>query len=213
MLDYIGHAKREGYGPLFAQRDQENAKSYLRGGKDIIYPSTGTSPDFESIRAVLKKARSMQAQVHLVIYPYHAHILELFHYTGLWGAFEDWKRELVKLVNSEASESGDTVRLWDFSGYNAFTTEGVPDSTDRRTIVRWYWEAGHFKKELGDVVLNRVLGSTAKESSNSSDFGVLLSPTNIEAHLQAIRSARANYQREHKDEILRLRSLVERLKN
>jgi hypothetical protein len=212
MLDYIGHAKVEGYGPLFAQRDEENAKNYLRGGKKIINPSTGTSPDFESIRALLRQACSMHAQVHMVIYPYHAHILELFHYTGLWGAFEDWKRELVKLVDSEASKSEATMRLWDFSGYSAFTTEAVPDSTDRRSSVRWYWEAGHFKKELGDVVLDRVLGSKAEVSSDSSDFGVVLSPNNIEAHLESIRLARANYQREHKDEIVRLSRLVERLK-
>src|SRR6266705_1561936 len=34
--DYIGIARREGYFALFRQRDQENARTYLRGPKTIF---------------------------------------------------------------------------------------------------------------------------------------------------------------------------------
>jgi hypothetical protein len=211
MLDYIGHAKREGYAALFAQRDAENAKSYLKGGNRVIHPATGTSPEFEAIRDMLRQARRSRARVHLVIYPYHAHILELFDLAGLWGPFEDWKRELVRLVESEGRQSGSTISLWDFSGYNAFTSEAVPEVGDTHNIMQWYWEAGHFKKELGDIVLDRILDQMSQTQSGAERFGMLLSRQDIESHLRSIRLARTEYRRERQSEVVRLRRLVEQI--
>ena len=43
---------------------------------------------------------------------------------------------------------------------------------DLSAATQWYWEAGHFKKALGDVVLSQVL-STDKSASDR-EFGTLL---------------------------------------
>ena len=54
--------------------------------------------------------------------------------------------------------TGGTVEVWDFSGLSTETLEPIPDRLDRRTRMKYYWEAGHFKKELGDQIIGRVLG-------------------------------------------------------
>jgi hypothetical protein len=111
----------------------------------------------------------------------------MFGAAGLWPAFEDWKRRLTEI----AAGGGETVALWDFSGFSEYSTEMIPGPGDRQTEVRWYWEAGHFKKELGDVVLDRVLLSEGTVGPDG--FGVRLTPANIDAHLGRVREHRSAF--------------------
>ena len=61
-----------------------------------------------------------------------------------------------------------------FSGITPETLEAIPSAGDRRTHLRYYWESGHFKKELGDRAMARILG-------NPVDFGVQLRGETIDA--------------------------------
>jgi hypothetical protein len=59
--------------------------------------------------------------------------------------------------------------------------------------MRWHWEPGHFKKELGDLVLDRILDVPAPADTPVEDFGIKLTPANIESHLAGVRSHRDRY--------------------
>jgi hypothetical protein len=65
------------------------------------------------------------------------------------------------------------VEVWDFSGVAPETLEAIPAKGDRQTRLTNYWEAGHFKKELGDLVIDRLLGK-------QSNFGIKLNSGNID---------------------------------
>jgi hypothetical protein len=65
--------------------------------------------------------------------------------------------------------------LWDFSGYNDFSTEAVPAPGDKKSATRWYWESGHFKSSLGDLILARIYDEEA------SSLGRCLGPANVDA--------------------------------
>jgi hypothetical protein len=121
-------------------------------------------------------------QCTFIIYPYHVHILELFSLSGLWSYFEDWKRELVHVAD-QVSPAGvrHAVVLWDFSGYHQYALEPVPRLGDRATQVNWYWEAGHFKRALGEKMLAAIYGREAEP------IGKRLDADNIESHLANIR--------------------------
>jgi hypothetical protein len=81
--------------------------------------------------------------------------------------------------------SGTTnVRLFDFSGYNEFTTERLPPPGDRRTTMRWNWEARHYKAALGEEMLERMWGGAHR-------FGFVLTPTTVENVLAEIRESRS----------------------
>jgi len=82
------------------------------------------------------------------------------------------------LTYEEATASGSArpFLLWDFSGCHSVTIEDVPASGDLRSEMRWYWEAGHFKKELGDLVLDKVLDHPDPQRKVPAGFGTLLTP-------------------------------------
>jgi hypothetical protein len=199
MHDYEQIAASEGYFNLFRQRDTENLRAYQRRPKNLYTRGTHTSPAFEDVMAILDSARARGIPVRVVIYPYHAHLLEILRITGCWELFEEWKRELAHRV---ASHGRDGAMLWDFSGYHRYAREVVPERGDRKTRVRWYWEAGHFKKELGHQVLERLFGA------GDPEFGVMLTPDNVEAHLQAISLAGETYRQERPETVASLERLA-----
>jgi hypothetical protein len=54
--------------------------------------------------------------------------------------------------------------------------------------MKYHWEASHYKKELGDIVLERLLNI-----SPYKDFGVELNSENIDSHIQKLRDDRVKF--------------------
>ena len=133
-----------------------------------------------------------------MIYPYHAHLLETIRITGHWQAFEEWKREIVSSVWAEGrAADGMPAPVWDFSGFNELTSGSVPPKGDHHDKMRWYWEAGHFKRDLGDLVLARIIGHT----NSVPGFGVLLDPGNVEGLIESIEKQEIAYRRNHENDV------------
>ncbi|NBC10896.1 MAG: hypothetical protein GVY24_04065 [Planctomycetes bacterium] len=149
----------------------------------------------DALAAVLQRARERGVRVTLVLTPTHAVRLVNFERRGLWGAFERWKRELVARVEQiNAAESpGPAVALWDFSTFDPPNTEPIPAAGDTETVMRWYWDPGHFRPALGDRVLSRVTGTAADDAT----FGTQLAGESLGAHLSRERQRRAAYIAEH----------------
>lgn len=179
LFNYTPEVARSGHHALFQQRAMENAKVWARKPRMIHPPDAARSEDAVALQAILETAGAAGSQVHLVIYPYHAQIRLVMKRLALDGLFRDWKRDLVQMADASAGRQGagaSTVSVWDFSGVSPYTTEAIPAAGDRQTRLQNYWEAGHFKKALGDHVLSRVLGQTG-------DFGVQLNATMLEPWL------------------------------
>ena len=200
--DYIGIARREGYFAMFRQRDQENARAYQRGPKSIVQVGGRPAPAFGAVDHIIALARARGITLRFVIYPYHVHTLVLFDLTGLWPAYEAWKRELVRQVDA-ASETMD-VQLWDFSGFSSYTDERVPSPGDTRTELQWYWEAGHFKKSLGNLLLARMFDG----DGSTEHWGRRLTSRNVDEQLRLQRAARDEHERTHPDDVTDLEKLV-----
>ena len=141
---------------------------------------------FRFLQDIVRLALDHNAKIVLFIQPYHADYLELMHEKRLWTSFEDWKRALVRLVEFDRASHPGEIRLFDFSGYNGFTTESVPVRGDLTSQMRWYWEPGHYKSELGDRMIAAMF-------NGATDFGVELNSGNIESHLAEIALARSHY--------------------
>ncbi len=114
-----------------------------------------------------------QHNITLVVFisPSHVTQWETARAAGLWKDFEEWKRELVKMTP-----------IWDFSGYNSITTETINEDTKN------YIDSSHYRKEVGDLILNRVFNDQIDEVP--PDFGILLTPDNVENHLKMIQEQR-----------------------
>lgn len=201
MRDYIKIAADEGYWRLFRQKDLANSRSFARRPTALIHADGREGAPLRELRKILALCRERGIDLRLVIYPYHAHLLEIIAATGHWPTFEQWKRQLVRLVDEEGRG---TVALWDFSGFDSHTAEAVPPPGDRRTTMRWYWEAGHFKRELGDQVLARVFGEAAAEPG----FGVRLDAGNVEAHIVGLQAQREAYRAAHPADVRDIAEIV-----
>jgi hypothetical protein len=191
--NYESLARREGYFALFQQRAQENTKIFFRKAKDSL-----SQTDFDHLHAILDLAAESGSDVTLVIYPYHAQILALFEKTGLAPAFEEWKDLLIQQVSAARQRHpGARIALFDFSGYNSYNCEKIPAKGDRMSAPHWYWEAGHFKKQLGDIVLESIFSGPVNPglipydgSGTLEKFGFRLEESNRILNIQRIRLER-----------------------
>jgi len=200
MRDYVKLARDEGYHALFAQKDASNMRSYFSRPRDLTDAQGRPALGFEQLSKVLRLCREQGIEVRLLLYPYHAHFLEIIRMTGHWEAYERWKQQLVTLV--ESNEPG--VRLYDFGGYSEFTTEAIPAAGDRRSTVRWYWEAGHFKSELGHEVLARIFDARR----HNDRFGIELTRATLDDRLAQQRELGQAYRQQRRDELGPLRQLA-----
>jgi len=184
LLDYRDLVANDGYAMLFRQRAFESARSLARQPHELYGGGDRTSPALSDLRALLQAAGANRTQMHLVIYPYHLLYLLQLDDAGLWSLFEQWKRDITDFADAARSQGG-RVTVWDFGCAHRLTAEPIPDEGDRKTEMRWYWEAGHFKKQLGDLVLDRILGEALP--AEASDFGIDLVPGTVETRIAGCR--------------------------
>lgn len=164
---------------------------FTRGGVNTI----------NTFRDMVRFARQAGIDLRLFIDPLHARLLLALHEAGLGPQFGAWKRQLVQVLADEARESGrPSFSLWDFADINAVTAETVPPEGDLKSEVKWFWEPSHYKKALGDLMLDRILNAKYAASAVPSDFGVLLTPETIETALAADAGRRADYARRTPDD-------------
>lgn len=167
---------RSGHNAMFRQRAQESLKYWARKPRRLATATGGASADAMALETFLHRASAEADEVHLVIYPYHAQIRLMIERTELTDLYHQWKRELLAAAQ-RASGRRAKVRLWDFSALGDETLESIPLPGDRRSRMTNYWEAGHFKKELGDRMLSQML-------QGQGGFGVLLEPAMLERWLR-----------------------------
>jgi hypothetical protein len=132
----------------------------------------------DAVAAIIAFARAHGLTLTLVIAPHHVDTLELYWRAGLWPRVEQMKAELIALAQAGG------VTLWDFLDYSSFNTEPVPAPGDRRTPTCWFWEPTHFKKQLGEVMIQRMFGA------DGPAFGTVLTPASLPRHDVQIREER-----------------------
>ena len=184
----------EGQASLFRQKNSE----YIDKCLERVAPVDGQSAELQAIEAALQLCQRRGIRVEVYIHPYHADVLEIFDATGHWGNFERWKMLLNRICEAQGSS------LWDFANYSSRTTESPPAEGDRRTIMRWYWESGHYREALGEQVLVEILG----QELPATPAGYQLTPSTLESQLAATRVAAVRYRLELKEQSHRVRRIV-----
>ena len=171
FYDYRKMARDEGYYPLFQQRATDYAKRFVTRPHALRNGQGQSAADFEQLHSILADAAAAGAEIHVAIYPYHAQILAMFEQAGMMPAFDEWKVMLEAQVAAvRAANPGARLTLWDFSGYMPYQCEPIPAKGERGASTAWYWEAGHFKSALGDIMLDRMFAPAAP----AHGFGVML---------------------------------------
>lgn len=175
LRNYLQEVSRNGHHVLFRQRAEENLRNWSGKPKRLRPADGGISEDEMALDAILAHSTASGSRIHLIIYPYHAQIRLLMERMGMGGLFSEWKRQVYGIAERHAAQGGN-IEVWDFSGIGNETLETIPDPGDRRTHLTYYWEAGHFKKELGERVIARILGDDTR-------FGTKLERRTLESWL------------------------------
>jgi hypothetical protein len=185
-------------GTLFPLPEKEYALADPGSGRNSV----------DDFRRLLETARRADIDLRLFISPVHVRLLEVYAQANLWPAYEQWKRQLVATLDAHNSHYSlqQHFPLWDFSGVNSITSEAVPAAGDTQSAMSWYWEASHFKAEAGDLILDRIFACRRPGVSIPDDFGVLLTPSTIEAHLAATASALESWRRQHPEDVADVRA-------
>jgi len=194
LHDYIPIARSAGYQALFEQRLQENISAYRGVRMTSGEPGATEAPEVRALRRMIRTAGKCGAELVLVTYPYHSQLLLLFDELGLWPQFEQWKRVIVRVVDEErARDESLKVRLFDYAYFSGPSQEAIPAAGDRSSEMRWYWEAGHFKKTLGDRVLATVLAGVDSPTAKATLNGLVISGANVESWLAEVRQQKREF--------------------
>ncbi|MGB3691801.1 MAG: hypothetical protein WBG70_00080 [Spirulinaceae cyanobacterium] len=152
-----------------------------------------SSKYFANFEEVVKLCQKHNIDLKVFISPAHATQWESIRSTGRWPVFEEWKRKLVAVTP-----------VWDFSGYNSITRENIRDEMNN------YSDNSHYTKPVGDLILNRIF--SYQEENIPEDFGILLTPENIDSHLAKIRADRENWLKENPEELKLVKTLQQEQK-
>lgn len=140
-------------------------------------------------KTIVDFCKRKNIDLRVFISPEPATQLEAIRVAGLWSVFEQWKREITEVAP-----------LWDFADYNSITIEDI--SKD----MNFFLDGTHYRKEVGDLILNRVL--SYREKTVPDDFGTWLTPETSELHLSKIRANRDIWEKNNPDAV----KLVETIK-
>ena len=166
-------------------RKLRSMMSYFSGyDNNNHYRDTGKD-SFQDLRAILELAYSNDIEMDVIFGPNHILHWESFdHYIGLDKWF-GWKKDVLSAVEDVArSYEKEAYPVYDFSIYHQYTAEPIP--SDKNTLMNLHWELNHYKTELGDLVMDRLLGG-------ESGFGVKLTGDNIDEHIRLQKLQRAQH--------------------
>lgn len=193
-------AAAETYADAFRRKDRNYFRRGLSRGMSLAPSAHWPDGSMIELVRILDFCREKNIKLTLFIHPYHAHVLEILALAGQWEIYEDWKRQVTAVVAADAARHPDKapVPLWDFGYYNAVTTEPVPPREGEQRMT-YYWDSAHYKSTTGRAIGERMLDFGIEPQL--PDFGVLLTPQNIESHLQRTRTDRARYRLERWNEV------------
>lgn len=186
---------------FYGQRDKECVADHMRAGGgtaaavpvrlgDFARGKGPTKDAMEVFDATLANLCRRKIRLRLYINPTHASMHVALHAAGRWQQIEDWQRSLASVADRHRLQGCD-LRLVDFSGFNAVTTEALPQASGRAEM-RYYWEPSHYRANVGRMIMQSMFGGDAG-SRIPEGFGADLTVQTIDAHQRDQRKARDRY--------------------
>ncbi|TGE33836.1 hypothetical protein E4K68_03180 [Desulfosporosinus sp. Sb-LF] len=167
---------------------ERELKVYINSG-EFYYNYKYSAQRLQDVRTMIELCKERKIDVKVFISPSHATQWEAIRTSGLWGQFEQWKRDISAITP-----------VWDFSGYNSITTETISNT------MQYYWDNSHYTEKTGELIVDRLLNHDV--ASIPKDFGRLLKPETVNQAIKEINSERVTWLQNNKKTI----DFVEKLK-
>jgi len=134
----------------------------------------------QALESILKKFVNKGVDVHLFISPQHAKNLMMLDLLNQFDTYFHWMRETLNLCDTLNSLEKNSCDLWNFSGFNAITTERIAD--DNKTQMQHYFETSHYKDNVGELIIQTI---ATKHPINR--FGQQMTDASIDAIINTMQ--------------------------
>jgi len=156
---------------------KDDAQYYKEYPVNYTYKDTNQK-SFPHFEEVVELCYRHKIELDIILGPSHIRQWEALDYYLGYDTWLQWKKDLVIAVDKIASQyNKKQFRMVDFSVYHDLTAEKVPK--DKNIKMKYHWDSNHYKNELGNIVLNKLVGNSQYEG-----FGVGLTLDNIDRHLE-----------------------------
>ncbi len=154
--DFEEAVRIEGPRALFDQKMASLAEKYSRPW--YVRDSQGQlNAQFGELGRFLDITAARGIKVYLFTNPFHESFWDLMRSQGHMPAYNDWMSAIETLVRKHPEGS---VALWDFSRDSTYIHETVPAAGVRSGPLKWFWEPAHYRRELGDLMVNAMLSES-----------------------------------------------------
>jgi hypothetical protein len=169
---------------------------------------------FQLLMNILETSKKEGADVRLFIQPTHAYLLEVFKIMGVMDDYNKWQYKLITLVESVNEKYPESTQfpLWNFGGYNSVAMEEVPSPENPNQGMRWYYDVAHYKKNLGDMIQDRIFNFNEKGKNIPEDFGTQVNTENLAQYQASQDTIQINYSLTNKKDIKELSSSMNSIK-
>ena len=140
----------------------------------------------DALRKIVKKAYEKNIEVIFFISPIHAKLQELMFYDGLEDEYDNFIKLSLKTIEDEKYKDKLNFTLWDFSGFNLYTSSLV----ENEVFNPWFYDGSHYNPQLGDKILKKIFPDNGLESD---PFGRLITSNNIDFHMQKKKEKRKEF--------------------
>lgn len=143
----------EGANSLFVQKGEELARKY--GRPWYFRAQDGALPEqFALLAQFLDVLQARDIRVTLFTNPLHQEFWSMLRREGHMDEYDDWRAALLQMLRNRRDPG---LRFWDFAPDSQYIHEPVPPPADRSGPLQWFWEPSHYRRELGDLMLARML--------------------------------------------------------
>jgi|GEM_PF-3478551 len=189
-LEFQDFVNKQGYAPLFEAKEWDYIQNAMMRPKRVSWDDLGSNIEWQALDDLIQWAESHDVKLIFFSHPYHVSFLNMIDQSGLWPAFENWKLS----VSKRAQVHG--IPFWDF----AVTSQETAEVVEQNGQMRFYWEAGHYKVAMGDLIMGQMRGRDG--------FGHLLNDMYMTDYLKSQRLALQRYNGAHPESARRIRDAV-----
>lgn len=167
---FLSDLKKSGYGP-----------SIFSTGENLS--------SLQALELALRWIYDHGTDTIIIIPPSHARWYESIFVSNHWQHYQHWKKSIVTLNEKLANEyRSERVKIFDFSGYNVYTTEPVSEWKDKKSRIRYFSDGVHFSRELGSAMLENI-----KSGNNSAQWGRPLTSESVQIQLDQMKQQHFSY--------------------
>jgi hypothetical protein len=148
--DYQPIIKFEGQAVLFKQKIKMLNNMFKNKIWDEKSMLTNENSDLSVLQKYIRVWIESGIKVNIFINPYHREYYTTMTKNDLLDSFNSWRILMNNIFSSKI-------------GYCDFTNLGHEKSDDKLTDdeLKYFWEPAHYKKELGDIMIPKILNGCA----------------------------------------------------